>query len=308
MDLKPYLVKSSRNLKGSSINNYVRNIKTLHGGEPFEDLNWLTDTAALLERIKDYSQTTQRNMLTSAIVVLKAVDEEEFKATLQVYKERLLLLNGAINKAYSEKKKTSKEKSNWLKLGELKAIQGQFAQRVKNRNIADKTELNAKDMKLLQFFMISSLYTLHRPVRLDYAGMKVVHSRKGLGKDVNYLVVVGPRRKYFVFQNFKNVKRIGPQEITVNKELNRVINLYLKFNPTDDFLLNSRGFAMTSNALSKVMSHVFKKGSRSASLNMIRKAWVTDMVDAEQVEKEKQLAQDMLHSTATQKGVYLKED
>jgi len=117
MDLKPYLVKSSRNLKGSSINNYVRNIKTLHGGEPFEDLNWLTDTAALLERIKDYSQTTQRNMLTSAIVVLKAVDEEEFKATLQVYKERLLLLNGAINKAYSEKKKTSKEKSNWLKLG-----------------------------------------------------------------------------------------------------------------------------------------------------------------------------------------------
>ena len=49
MDLKPYLVKSSRSLKGSSINNYVRNIKTLHGGEPFEDLNWLTDTAALLQ-------------------------------------------------------------------------------------------------------------------------------------------------------------------------------------------------------------------------------------------------------------------
>ena len=47
MDLKPYLVKSSRSLKGSSINNYVRNIKTLHGGEPFEDLNWLTDTAAI---------------------------------------------------------------------------------------------------------------------------------------------------------------------------------------------------------------------------------------------------------------------
>ena len=111
-----------------------------------------------------------------------------------------------------------------------------------------------------------------------------------------------------MFQNFKNVKKIGPQEITANKELNRVINLYLKFNPTDDFLLNSRGFAMTSNALSKVMSHVFKKGNRSASLNMIRKAWVSDMVDVEQVEKEKQLAQDMLHSTATQKGVYLKED
>ena len=104
-------------------------------------------------------------MLTSAIVVLKAVDEEEFKETLQTYKERLLLLNGAINKTYSEKKKTGKEKSNWLDLDELKAIQIQFAQKVKNRNIADKTELNPKDTKLLQFFMISSLYTLHRPVR-----------------------------------------------------------------------------------------------------------------------------------------------
>ena len=119
MDLKPYLVKSSRSLKGSSINNYVRNIKTLHGGEPFEDLNWLTDTAAILEKIKGYSQTTQRNMLTSAIVVLKAVDEEQFKETLQAYKERLLLLNGAINKSYSEKKKTSKEKSNWVETGRV---------------------------------------------------------------------------------------------------------------------------------------------------------------------------------------------
>ena len=54
MDLKPFLVKSSRNLKGSSINNYTRNIRTLNGGEPFDDLNWLTDTAAILERIKDY--------------------------------------------------------------------------------------------------------------------------------------------------------------------------------------------------------------------------------------------------------------
>ena len=37
MDLKPYLVKSSRSLKGSSINNYMRNIKTLHSGKPFEE-------------------------------------------------------------------------------------------------------------------------------------------------------------------------------------------------------------------------------------------------------------------------------
>lgn len=46
MDLIPHLVKS-RKLKETSINNYVRNIRTLHGKKPFDNVKWLTDTDAI---------------------------------------------------------------------------------------------------------------------------------------------------------------------------------------------------------------------------------------------------------------------
>ena len=98
MDLIPYLVKS-RKLKETSINNYVRNRHTLHGKPPFDNVKWLTDTDA--EKIKDYSIKTKRNMITSVIVVLKAIDEKEFEATLTKYKSILLDMNKEINTEHS---------------------------------------------------------------------------------------------------------------------------------------------------------------------------------------------------------------
>lgn len=99
MDLIPHLVKS-RKLKETSINNYVRNIRTLHGKKPFDNVKWLTDTDAILEKIKDYSIKTKRNMITSVIVVLKAIDEKEFEAALTKYKSMLLDMNKEINTEY----------------------------------------------------------------------------------------------------------------------------------------------------------------------------------------------------------------
>lgn len=49
-----------------------------------------------------------------------------------------------------------------------------------------KTKLNANDNKLLQAYMVSSLYTLQPPDRLDYAGMLMVGSRKEIKEKENY--------------------------------------------------------------------------------------------------------------------------
>jgi hypothetical protein len=280
----------------------------LNDKQDFDNVKWLSDTDTILAKIQKYSKTTQRNMVTSVIVVLKAIDAEEYEKPLVVYKASLLALNDTINEQYSKHEKTEHEAKNWLTLDELKQIQSNYEQQVKDRNIKDKTILNSADTKLLQSYMVSSLYTLQPPVRLDYAGMKIVKTRKDVEEGINYLVIIGVRRKYFIFQSFKNVDKIGPQEMQVNNPLNKVINLYLKFNSTDDFLLNARGFDMSSNSLSKLIPKVFQKGNKTVHLNMIRKAWVSDTVDVEQSKKEQDLAEAMHHSEAVQKGVYLKED
>ena len=77
-------------------------------------MKWLTDTDAILEKIKDYSIKTKRNMITSVIVVLKAIDEKEFETALTKYKSMLLDMNKEINTEYSTHSKTEKEEKIWL--------------------------------------------------------------------------------------------------------------------------------------------------------------------------------------------------
>lgn len=57
-----------------------------------------------------------------------------------------------------------------------------------------KTKLKANDNKLLQAYMVSSLYTLQPPDRLDYAGMLMVGSRKEIKEKENYLSVLAVGR------------------------------------------------------------------------------------------------------------------
>jgi hypothetical protein len=52
---------------------------------------------------------------------------------------------------------------------------------------------------------------------------------------------------------------------------------------------------------------VFSKDGKGVNLNMIRKSVVADLIDPEQVKKEKELAKSMLHSEGVQKSVYLKK-
>ena len=54
-----------------------------------------------------------------------------------------------------------------------------------------KTKLKANDNKLLQAYMVSSLYTLQPLDRLDYAGMLMVGSRKEIKEKENSVLAVG---------------------------------------------------------------------------------------------------------------------
>ena len=64
---------------------------------------------------------------------------------------------------------------------------------------------------------------------------------------------------------------------------------------------------MSQNSLSKMIPLIFQKGEKRVNLNMIRKSKIQSEVDIEQVKKEEALAESMLHSEGTQKGVYLKK-
>ena len=89
---------------------------------------------------------------------------------------------------------------------------------------------------------------------------------------------------------------MGKREINVNTKLNTVINLWLKYNKSKNFLLNSKNEIMNENALSKYIKKVFEPTKKDITLNLLRHIYISENIDLEAMKKQKKLAEEMLHS------------
>lgn len=315
MDLFAVIEKKRPNLKKSSIMNYIRNVQKLNGNQEIKNLDFLDDPDKLIEKLKTdknrvTKDTTIRNYLTSALVVLDALEKDSNQELIKKYQKILKDYAEKINTKYISNEKTEKESKNWLTFDELKEIQKEYEKKINEMELNKKNHITPKNNKILLYYLISSLYTLHAPLRLDWANMHYTKNKKDTeDKSKNWFFDKGTYSKIVYLNDYKTQKKFGNIEFKLNKELSKIINLYLKFNNNSKFfLLNSRGFRMSQNSLSKMIPQVFKKGDKTINLNMIRKAKTSSVIDVEQMKKEKELAKDMLHSQSTQQMVYAKKE
>ena len=307
MDLFPLIENARPHLKKNSIDNYIRNINILHDRKPYDNLDWLKDTKVIEDKLKSKKSTSRRNYIVSVVVALQSADKEKYKDTIDAYQAILKSLTTDINSNYEKNEKTEKESSNWLNYSELVEIQKEYKSKVDEMQLNKKTIINPKDNKVLLYYLISSLYTLNNPLRLDWATLKVITNKKELNETENFLLKTGTYSMQVYLNDFKNVKKIGVVSFKVMRPLTKVINLYRKFNKGEYLIMNTRGFKMSQNSLSKMIPLVFNKDGKKVNLNMIRKSKIQSEVDIEKVKQEEQLAESMLHSESTQKTIYLKK-
>lgn len=161
MDLFPLIENARPHLKKNSITNYIRNINILHDRKPYENLDWLEDTKAIQEKIESKKKTSQRNYIVSIVVALQSANKEKYKETIDTYQDLLKELTADINLTYEKHEKTAKENENWLNYSELIDIQRDYKAQVDDMQLNKKTIINPKDNKVLLYYLISSLYTLH---------------------------------------------------------------------------------------------------------------------------------------------------
>ena len=307
MEIQDIILKARPKISKNSLSNYVRNISILNEKKPIDNLNFLKDTDKILHLIKDKKVTTKRTMLTAVTVLLGAINDDKFDKTIEFYQKKLKEMSDEINSNYVKGEKTEKEEKNWLTYDELKEIQRDYAKQIDELNLRKSATIMPKNNKKLLYYLISSLYTLHPPIRLNWAMMKVIKNKNEMKDKENYLLNSGTFSKTVYLNDFKNVKVIGTQSFKLSKALCKVINLYLKFNTGKYLLNNTRGHPMSANSLSKMLPLVFSKDGKNVNLNLIRKSAVNDLIDHEQLKKEKELAKSMLHSEGVQKSVYLKK-
>lgn len=301
-------IKASRSIKENSLKSYITSLKKLNDNKEIENLNFLKDTSKILKKMEDLALTTRKNRLTAVIVALKAYtpkDAEE-SDTLKFYRETLDQYTKEYFDEIQKNEKTDKEQKNWTTLSSLKKVMNSYKRDIQERELLKKNKLSTKEFYLLQNYLITSLYLLLPPLRLDYT-MEIINDIKDAKEDKNYLLNKSRNKKTFIIREFKNVKTHGEQVIEVPKMLNSIINNWLKYNKTNSFLLNNRGGPLSANGLGKAITKAFKPSGKDINLGMLRKIWVTENTDSEAIKKAQKLAADMLHSPKIQQTVYNKK-
>lgn len=296
MDIKKLISEKRPNLKANSLNSYLITLRRLNNNEEVMNLKFLKDTDNIMNQINEFKLPTQRNKLTAILVVLSAFNKKEFDDAETFYRKQLEDRNQQYSEFINSHQKSEKQEKNWVSLDVLKKIMRKYK----------KEAIQNPSIRSVQKYLVSALYLLQPPKRLDYSNMKIIETRKEDNGKNNFLLNLGRNKKYFIFNEFKTDKSQGSKEILINKDLNSIINMWLKVNKSQDFLLNNRGQPMSPNSLGKYITKIFEPSGKSITLNLLRNIFVTENIDLDAVQKAKNMADMMDHSQSTQQSVYLK--
>ncbi len=284
-NLKELIRKDRPDISDSSIKTYIQSIKRVSPNKQINNLDFLQDTDDVLEKVFLYPITTQRNVITSIIVGLKAVDRSN--DSIKIYSDVLKKLTEKYQGQIAKNKKTDKEEANWVAHNELLTI----------------AKTMVKNAPGSQRSLIAALYTFQSPVRLDYYDMEIVQKGADLKDDKNYLQIINRNKKTFIFNDYKSSSTYKTVGIPVNKALNTVLNKYLKLNPDIKYLLRNeknKTSPMTRNSLGKTISKIFESTGKHITINLIRHIYISEHIDIEKTKEQNDLAKSMMHSGSTQ--------
>ena len=283
MDISKIIQEARPNVKPQSIRTYVSNIKKIAGEKEITNIDFLNNPNEIFSKLEGMKLTMKRNILSSILVLLSAVDSES--RLYKTYSNKLLELTMEYKRQMDKNEKTETQVKNWIKHSEL-------------INIAKKM---IKKNPGSQDALIAALYSYQPPARLDFYDMQIVSPKDEILNDKNYLVVQSQRTKRFLFNDYKSANKYNTITIPVNKKLNTVINKFLKLNTGRKYLLqNKEGNPLTRNALGKKLPVIFKDTGKHITLNIIRHVYISENIDIQKCKETKDLAKCMMHSSNVQ--------
>jgi len=319
------IIKENRKVKDSTLKIYTTNVNKLSmniTGKPFSNINFLKSKYnKIIELLDTYKISTKKNYISSIIVVLSPKGKGEYaKGFSNIGKKYLAILvleQDKYNKQMENQGKSNKQKVNWSSMKSLKSIMEGYRKKIKKLGYTQKCNKkpNIKHHELLQKYLVSGLYLLIPPRRNIYASVKIIthNDYKKVSDEIkdktNYMIIHSRNKKTFIFSNYKTRKQHGIQRITVPKDLNSIINLWLCFNKTEYLLTDRTGSKkMTENGLTRFLQKTFQETGKKISSTMIRHIFLTEKYGNETSIKEKQkTALNMGHSVDTQQGTYVKK-
>lgn len=295
-------IMESRGVVESTATEYVNQLKQLNGGLSYSNLGFLKKRDAVMAKLAEYAESTQKSMLGAIVSILSILkDKPTYKSIYNFYYERMMEASKKSREADTTVK-TDTQAANWITWPEveakLKELEGKVAVFAKAKLITPG------QWQTLLSFVVLALYTLIPPRRnQDYQDLYVVKKwNDKLDKDKNYYDVAG---KKFVFNKYKTSKAHGAQELDIkdNQVLQDILALYIKLHPSKGkpemkLLVNGDGSALGSvNSITRILNKVFGKHIGSS---MLRHIYLSSKYK-DTLSEMKEDAEAMGHTTAQQK-------
>ena len=314
MSLKGAIDKS-RDIKEKSLKAYMISLKKIHERMKtdldFDSIKWLkgkSNIKKVMDVLEQLKLPTRKNYM-AAILVALSIDKEKNSDDLEVYRNHLDSIASEYYKGVKSQVKSEKLEKNWATMAELKKILGRYKRDIKEKDLNKKEKWSNKDMELYQMWLTGLLYTEYPPLRNDYAKMRVVTFKEfeTKNKDDNYLVIVSRNKKYFSLGAYKTKEKYGVKKIDIDSKLNTIINKWLSHNDTGWFLINKQHTGLSDNSLTKLLNKIFSPTGKKIGSTILRHVYLSEKYDPELQAEMKKDSDAMMHSVATQQGVYVKK-
>lgn len=277
-------IKASRNIKDNSLDTYMLALRKVYEaveGEKIDEIesnDFLKKYDVVMRYINNLPKLTSKKNKLTAVIVAISTNKKDNSDLIDKYINDLSKFNEIYLSELTKQKKSVTQEANWIDYEDVIKIQNKIKREIVHQQFLKNKELTNPQFDLLQQYVLLSTYIEH-PLRNDFADMKVMKSTayKALDDDIkfenNYLVLGPKNQKQFHINNYKNVRSLGSRVFDISSKLNRLINVWLKYNKSGYYLVKSdRGTPLNSNDLTKYFNRLFKiqANGQKISSSMIR--------------------------------------
>jgi len=290
--IKNEIIKLKPNISESSVNTYNSILKNLYKNvfkSTDIDLKKFEQTAPIISYLKDLEPRKRKTILASLVVI---TDNKR-------YRDQMLKDIEEYRADESKQVKSDKQNESWVDTSEI--IELSNALQENSNTLYKKKTLTMPDLQDIQnciiMCVLSGRYIPPRRSK-DYVDFKIRNIDKE--KD-NYI-----DKKVMVFNSYKTAKTYQRQEIPIPPELLKILNKWIKVNPTDYLLFDSNGKKLSNVKLTQRLNKIFGK---KASVNQLRHTYLSDKYQ-DTIKLNKDMADDMeaMGSSRHQEKIYIKKD
>jgi integrase len=199
----------------------------------------------------------------------------------------------------SKQIKSEKQTDSWLDTSEIDEIYNNMEKVVKH--LYKKKELSMTDLQEIQNYIIlcvlSGKFIPPRRSK-DYVDFKI--------KDIDHEKDNYIEKKTMIFNSYKTAKTYQRQELSIPPELLKILNKWIKVNPTEYLFFDSNSKKLSNVKLTQRLNKIFGK---KASVNQLRHTYLSNKYQ-DTIKQNKEMEDDMkaMGSSRSQEKIYIKEN